>query len=53
MDFEARNHHNIKDPYFIFKTHVDGKDNVRDNVKSVADFLYKIEREETQTIVVE
>lgn len=53
LDFEARNHHNIKDPYFRFVRHVRGGDSVRDNVRSVAKFLYDIDREDTLTVVVE
>jgi hypothetical protein len=53
LDFEARNHHNIKDPYFRFMMHTHGGDSVRDNIRSVANFLLDIQRDTTETVVVE
>jgi hypothetical protein len=53
IDFESRNHHNIKDPYFRFKMHKNGKDNVRKNIEQFAQFLKQIDRTNTHTVVVE
>ena len=53
IDFESRNHHNIKDPYFRFKMHKQGKDSVKQNIETFANFLKKIRRKDTHTVVVE
>ena len=53
VDFESRNHHNIKDPYFRFKTHVNGNDSVKSNIGKVALFLKNIERTYSTPVVVE
>lgn len=53
LDFEARNHHNINDPYFRLKMHVENKERVRDNIIAVSNFLASIHREGTETVVVE
>lgn len=53
LDFEARNHHTINDPYMRFKFHVQGKDCVKRNVESVAKVLNTLDRDFCQTIVVE
>jgi hypothetical protein len=52
-DGEARNHHNISDPYFRFKAYTTNKDFVEDNIRSVGDFLASIERSYCTTVVVE
>jgi hypothetical protein len=53
LDFEARNHHNIKDPYFRFQKHIHGKDSVRQNVQEVASFLEQINIGRSHVVVVE
>ena len=55
IDFSARNHHNIKDPYFRFKLHTSGKlkDSVESDIKSVSDVLQKMNRDWCKTVVVE
>lgn len=53
LDFEARNHHNLNDPYFKFRMHTKGLETVKDNVQSVANFLGEIESKDTMTVVVE
>lgn len=53
IHFEARNHHNINDPYFRFQAFVQGRDSVQDNVRNVAEFLNFIDRDDCLTVVVE
>lgn len=42
VDFEARNHHNINDPHFIFQTYQENKASVESNVAAAAEFLSNI-----------
>lgn len=52
-DFSARNHHNIKDPYFLAEKYYRGLDKVRDSMVQSSMFLEAISARGTQTIVVE
>lgn len=52
-DFRARNHHNIKDPYFLAKTYFRGTSSVEAGIIRSAQFLKQIERAGTKTVVVE
>jgi hypothetical protein len=52
-DFSARNHHNINDPHHKFKYHVAGKSSVEEETKEAADFLGRIEIEDTMNVVVQ
>lgn len=38
-DHSYRNHHNIKDPYFLFKMHVKGTESVREEVENTAGLI--------------
>jgi len=53
LDFEARNHHNIDDPHFMFKMHVENKGKVVDNIKCVANTLNRMKRDFSKVVVVE
>ena len=53
LDFEARNHHSIKDPYFQYKMFLTGKDSVRDNIIDVTKTLKLLNRDYCHTVVVE
>lgn len=54
LDFTSRNHHNINDPYFRFKKHMEGKaDSVKDNIFDVIGSLEMMDRDFCQTVVVE
>lgn len=53
IDFTARNHHNIKDPYFRFEAHVTGKDSVEDNILESCNTLSMLQRPYSQVVVVE
>lgn len=53
LDFEARNHHSINNPYFRFKSYLTGKDSVRGNIDKVRDVLYAIYRDYTLPVVIE
>lgn len=52
-DFSARNHHNIKDPHFIFRTHAQGVDNVERALKGCAGFLSTTSRPWCRSVVVQ
>lgn len=54
IDFRARNHHNIKDPYFRFKMHNDGiYDSVKNDIDDVCKILMEMNRPWCEIIVVE
>lgn len=52
LDFESRNHHNIKDPYEMFRLYSLGKDCVENNLKTVISTLKSMERKFSDIIVV-
>ena len=52
-DFSARNHHNIKDPYFNARSFHTGTDSVQDNMSVSASFLHTISRGGSRVYVVE
>lgn len=39
LDFRRRNHHNIGDPHFRYKMHVEGTDSVEQELRNAASFL--------------
>ncbi len=53
LDFEARNHHNIHDPYFRFRMYYEGRELVEENINKLTTFLKNIDRSDTKTVVVE
>jgi predicted transcriptional regulator len=53
LDFEARNHHTINDPYVRFQHYKQQKDWVDQNIKTVANVLKTMYRPFTTTVVVE
>lgn len=53
VDFETRNHHNIRDPYFLFERYINGKNEVKEDMRQVAEFLNNVERDFCETVVVE
>ncbi len=54
LDFRSRNHHDARDPHKTFRKHIEGTDNVCDELVQVADFISKTAyREWCQTVVVE
>lgn len=52
-DFQARNHHNLRDPHLMFSLYVDGGDSVETELREVAQFIEATQRDFCQTIVVE
>ena len=52
-DFRARNHHNIKDPYFLAEQFHGGVNVVERGIDMAAKFLAMIERDWCKTVVVE
>jgi hypothetical protein len=52
LDFQARDYHRLNDPYPMFKRHVQGRESVGAEIKSLADFLRWIKRDDCETIAV-
>lgn len=52
-DFSPRNHHNIKDPHFLFRTHHYGVDDVEAALRGCSSFLVETSREWTKSVVVQ
>lgn len=52
-DFTARNHHNIKDPYFLAEQHFSQKSSVEDNITLSAEFLQELNNMGGMVVVVE
>jgi hypothetical protein len=53
IDFTPRNHHNIKDPHFIYKMHVQGSESVEETLRDTASFVQAVLRPGTKTVIVE
>lgn len=53
LDFEARNHHTISDPYKNLQLFVEGKDSVENNINDVIGTLKQMNRSFCKTVVVE
>jgi len=52
LDFEARNHHRIRDHRFRFQMIRNGTDLVEDGIASVAAFLWATERDFCQSVII-
>ena len=52
-DQKARNHHNIKDPYFMYKMHLAGTESVEEEVKHTGKVMRDLIRPSVETIVVQ
>lgn len=52
-DFQARNHHNLRDPHLQFELFHGGVDSVETELNEVGRFIQAIDREWCQTVVVE
>lgn len=52
-DFQARNHHNLRDPHHMFSLYVDGADSVETELHEVGDFIQQTRRDFCQTVIVE
>lgn len=52
-DGSSRNHHNIKDPHFMFKMHKEGTESVREDLRMTYELLVDIQRDFCKTVVVE
>lgn len=52
-DFTARNHHNIKDPYFNAQSYYNSTDSVQANIQVSARFLYAVSKGRSAVYVVE
>lgn len=53
LDFRRRNHHNIGDPHFRYKMHVQGTDSVEDEIAQAATFLDATKRAWSKSIVID
>lgn len=52
LSFNARSHHEIKDPFAMFKRWVEGKDSVENELKAGASFLRNAHRPDSLSVVV-
>jgi hypothetical protein len=52
-DFAPRNHHNIRDPHFLFKTHKHGTDDVEEALRGCSRFLARTKRDFCTSVVVQ
>jgi len=52
-DGTARNHHNVKDPHFMFKVHIEGKESVEEDLRQTYELLVDIQRPYCKTVIVE
>lgn len=52
-DFSARNHHNIRDPHFLFKTHRHGTDDVEEALRGCSNFLTRTKRDFCSSVVIQ
>lgn len=53
LDFQARNHHNAKDPHYQFELYMKGIESVERAVERVGEFLVETKRPWSQSVVVE
>jgi len=53
FDMSYRNHHNIKDPYFMYKMHVNGTESVKSEVTNTAALMASMIRPFSKLVVVE
>lgn len=53
LDQQGRNHHNIKDPHFLFKMYKENKEDLRQEVSEVTLQLKSMKRSYSKVIVVE
>lgn len=52
-DHSSRNHHNIKDPYFLYKMFISDKESVQDEIKLTVSILDEMKRPDMKVVVVE
>lgn len=52
LDFRARNHHDRGNPHLSFRKHLEGTDDVAEEVRRTADFLGEAHREGVQSVVI-
>lgn len=52
IDFMPRNHHNIKDPHFLWEMHSGKTDVVEDEFEFAADFILKADRQYCKTYLI-
>jgi hypothetical protein len=53
VDFRSRNHHDVKDPHKNFKKHIEGVENVREEMSRVVDTIGRMHRDFCQLVVVD
>lgn len=53
FDHKNRNHHNVGDPYFLYKMYVNGTESVEEEVAFTSNLIASMERDFSETIVVE
>lgn len=52
-DFKVRNHHNRKDPHFMFEMHVQDTESIETDIRLLADFFGAVKRDFSQDVVVQ
>lgn len=53
LDQRARNHHNVKDPHFLFEMYKNNTESVKDEVLFTASILSSMKRDFSEVVVVE
>ncbi len=53
LDQQARNHHNVKDPHFMFKMHHDKTECVRGEIELTVEIMREFERDFCTSVIVE
>jgi len=53
LDQQARNHHNVKDPYFLFKMMCDQTESVKEEITQTSDLINEFSDVNIQVVVVE
>lgn len=53
LDFEARSHHNNRDPFKLFELHTKGRGSVKAEIENVSQFLKIAQRKGCKTVIVQ
>jgi hypothetical protein len=53
LDFQARNHHNVKDSHFMFSMFHNGTEDVKKEIRQTTDVLCDMKRDFSEVVVVE
>lgn len=53
FDMQSKNHHNIKDPYFLYKMHIQGTESVKEEVVLTASVIESMNNRGAKVVIVE